>query len=66
VTTVGSSLRGSTIRTLEWMKNNDENFIVIRGDRPLAEGYTVNAESAWRHYAYRTATPTRTSSASTT
>jgi hypothetical protein len=34
VTTVGSSLKGSTIRTLEWMKNNDENFIVIRGDRP--------------------------------
>jgi phosphatidylserine/phosphatidylglycerophosphate/cardiolipin synthase-like enzyme len=34
-------------------QQNDENFIVISGDRPLAEAYAVNAESAWRHYAYR-------------
>jgi phosphatidylserine/phosphatidylglycerophosphate/cardiolipin synthase-like enzyme len=38
-------------------QSNDENFIVIRGDRPLAEAYAVNAESAWRHYAYRAGNP---------
>jgi phosphatidylserine/phosphatidylglycerophosphate/cardiolipin synthase-like enzyme len=36
---------------------NDENFIVIRGDRALAEAYAVNIDSAWRHYAYRTGNP---------
>ena len=34
---------------------NDENFIVIRGDRALAEAYAVNAFSAWRHYRARIA-----------
>jgi phosphatidylserine/phosphatidylglycerophosphate/cardiolipin synthase-like enzyme len=38
-------------------QSNDENFIVIRGDRALAEAYAVNAESAWRHYAYRLGNP---------
>lgn len=37
--------------------DNDENFIVIRGDRALAEAYAVNIDSAWRHYAYRVAQP---------
>ena len=32
---------------------NDENFIVVRGDRALAEAYAVNIDSAWRHYAGR-------------
>jgi phosphatidylserine/phosphatidylglycerophosphate/cardiolipin synthase-like enzyme len=36
---------------------NDENFIVVRDDRALAEAYAVNIDSAWRHYAYRVATP---------
>jgi phosphatidylserine/phosphatidylglycerophosphate/cardiolipin synthase-like enzyme len=37
--------------------SNDENFIVIRGDRALAEAYAVNIDSAWRHYASRLAPP---------
>jgi hypothetical protein len=32
---------------------NDENFIVIKGDKTLAEAYAVNVETAWRHYAGR-------------
>jgi phosphatidylserine/phosphatidylglycerophosphate/cardiolipin synthase-like enzyme len=38
---------------------NDENFVVVRGDRALAEAYAVNIESAWRHYAARIGTPHR-------
>lgn len=34
---------------------NDENFIVIRGDQALAEAYVVNIYSAWRHYRARVA-----------
>jgi hypothetical protein len=34
---------------------NDENFIVIRGDRALAESYLVNVFGAWRHYRARVA-----------
>ena len=33
--------------------DNDENFIVIKGDKILAEAYAVNVDSAWRHYANR-------------
>ena len=40
--------------------SNDENFVVIRGDKALAEAYVVNIESAWRHYAARIGTPHRT------
>jgi phosphatidylserine/phosphatidylglycerophosphate/cardiolipin synthase-like enzyme len=36
---------------------NDENFIVVRGDRALAEAYAVNVDSAWRHYAGRAGRP---------
>jgi phosphatidylserine/phosphatidylglycerophosphate/cardiolipin synthase-like enzyme len=36
---------------------NDENFIVVRGDRALAEAYAVNIESAWRHYVARVGNP---------
>jgi phospholipase D-like protein len=32
---------------------NDENFVIIRGDRALAEAYTVNIMGAWRHYRAR-------------
>ncbi|HEU4599037.1 MAG TPA: phospholipase D-like domain-containing protein [Solirubrobacterales bacterium] len=34
---------------------NDENFLVVRGDRALAEAYVVNVFSAWRHYRARVA-----------
>jgi phosphatidylserine/phosphatidylglycerophosphate/cardiolipin synthase-like enzyme len=34
-------------------QSNDENFIVVRGEKALAEAYAVNVQSAWRHYAYR-------------
>jgi phosphatidylserine/phosphatidylglycerophosphate/cardiolipin synthase-like enzyme len=32
---------------------NDENFIVISGDRALAEAYTVNIIAAYEHYRWR-------------
>jgi phosphatidylserine/phosphatidylglycerophosphate/cardiolipin synthase-like enzyme len=38
-------------------QKNDENFVVVRGDRALAEAYVVNVESAWRHYAGRAGNP---------
>jgi phosphatidylserine/phosphatidylglycerophosphate/cardiolipin synthase-like enzyme len=36
---------------------NDENFIVVKGNTPLAEAYAVNIDSAWRHYASRAGNP---------
>jgi phosphatidylserine/phosphatidylglycerophosphate/cardiolipin synthase-like enzyme len=36
--------------------DNDENFVVIRGDRALAEAFAVNVENAWRHYSVRAGT----------
>jgi phosphatidylserine/phosphatidylglycerophosphate/cardiolipin synthase-like enzyme len=38
-------------------EENDENFIVVRGDHALARAYAVNVESAWRHYAARAGKP---------
>jgi PLD-like domain len=32
---------------------NDENFIIIKGDRPLAEAYAVNIMAAYDHYRWR-------------
>ena len=32
---------------------NDENFIIVRGDRALAEAYAVNVEGAYQHYRWR-------------
>ena len=32
---------------------NDENFIIVRGDRALAEAYAVNIIGAWQHYRWR-------------
>lgn len=34
-------------------KANDENFIIIKGDRALAEAYAVNAMGAFAHYRWR-------------
>jgi phosphatidylserine/phosphatidylglycerophosphate/cardiolipin synthase-like enzyme len=36
---------------------NDENFVIIRGDKKLAESYLVNVQGAWRHYAARLGNP---------
>jgi phosphatidylserine/phosphatidylglycerophosphate/cardiolipin synthase-like enzyme len=33
--------------------SNDENFIVVKGDKALAEAYAVNVEAAYHHYAGR-------------
>lgn len=44
---------GSHNFSLSASGKNDENFIVIEGDRALAEAYTVNVFSAWRHYRAR-------------
>lgn len=38
-------------------QGNDENFVVVHGDRTLAEAYAVNIQSAWRHYAARAGNP---------
>jgi hypothetical protein len=43
--------------SLSASEENDENFVVVRGDRALAEAYAVNIQSAWRHYAGRAAHP---------
>jgi hypothetical protein len=48
---------GSHNFSISASQSNDENFVVIRGDRALAEAYAVNAESAWRHYAGRALKP---------
>jgi phosphatidylserine/phosphatidylglycerophosphate/cardiolipin synthase-like enzyme len=32
---------------------NDENFVIIKGDRALAEAYAVNIEGAYQHYRFR-------------
>ena len=34
-------------------KSNDENYIIIRGDRALAEAYAVNVFGAYAHYRWR-------------
>src|SRR3954451_17595289 len=34
-------------------EKNDENFVVVKGDKALAEAYAVNVESAYHHYAGR-------------
>ncbi len=46
---------GSHNFSLPATAENDENFVVIRGDRALAEAYAVNVFSAWRHYRARVA-----------
>jgi phosphatidylserine/phosphatidylglycerophosphate/cardiolipin synthase-like enzyme len=32
---------------------NDENFIIVQGDKELAEAYAVNVEGAYAHYRWR-------------
>jgi phosphatidylserine/phosphatidylglycerophosphate/cardiolipin synthase-like enzyme len=46
---------GSHNFSLSASGENDENFLVVRGDRALTEAYTVNVFSAWRHYRARIA-----------
>jgi phosphatidylserine/phosphatidylglycerophosphate/cardiolipin synthase-like enzyme len=48
---------GSHNFSISASEDNDENFIVVRGDKTLAEAYAVNVESAWRHYAGRMGNP---------
>ena len=48
---------GSHNFSLSASSDNDENFIVVRGDRRLAEAYAVNIRNAWRHYASRVGNP---------
>jgi phosphatidylserine/phosphatidylglycerophosphate/cardiolipin synthase-like enzyme len=48
---------GSHNFSISASEKNDENFIVVRGDRALARAYAVNVESAWRHYAGRAGNP---------
>lgn len=46
---------GSHNFSLSASGKNDENFLIVEGDRALAEAYTVNVFSAWRHYRARIA-----------
>jgi phosphatidylserine/phosphatidylglycerophosphate/cardiolipin synthase-like enzyme len=48
---------GSHNFSISASEKNDENFIIVRGDRALAEAYAVNVQSAWRHYAARAGNP---------
>ncbi len=48
---------GSHNLSISASQKNDENFVIVRGDRALAEAYAVNIQSAWRHYAARIGTP---------
>jgi PLD-like domain len=48
---------GSHNFSISASEDNDENFIVVRGDKKLAEAYAVNVQSAWRHYAGRMPNP---------
>jgi len=48
---------GSHNFSISASEDNDENFVVVRGDKALAEAYAVNVESAWRHYAGRMGNP---------
>jgi hypothetical protein len=48
---------GSHNFSISASEKNDENFVVVRGERTLAEAYAVNVENAWRHYAVRAGTP---------
>ena len=34
-------------------RKNDENFLIIRGDRELAERFAVNIMSTYQHYRWR-------------
>ena len=34
-------------------KNNDENLVIVRGHRPLAEKYAVHVMSVYAHYRFR-------------
>ena len=33
--------------------SNDENFIIVKGNKPLAEAYAVNIMGAYAHYRWR-------------
>jgi hypothetical protein len=46
---------GSHNFSLNASEENDENFMIIRRNRPLAEAYLVNIYGAWRHYRSRIA-----------
>lgn len=48
---------GSHNFSISASSKNDENVIVVRGDKRLAEAYMVNIQSAWRHYAARLGNP---------
>jgi phosphatidylserine/phosphatidylglycerophosphate/cardiolipin synthase-like enzyme len=48
---------GSHNFSISASEDNDENYIVVRGEKSLAEAYAVNIDSAWRHYAGRMGNP---------
>jgi len=46
-------ITGSHNFSISASSKNDENFIIIRGDKALAEAYAVNVEGAYQHYRWR-------------
>lgn len=46
-------ITGSHNFSISASSKNDENFIIIRGDRELAEAYAVNILGAYAHYRWR-------------
>jgi PLD-like domain len=48
---------GSHNFSISASEKNDENYILVRGDKRLAQAYAVAIQSAWRHYAARLGNP---------
>lgn len=48
-----SVITGSHNFSVSASSKNDENFIIVRGDRDLAEAYAVNILGAYAHYRWR-------------
>jgi phosphatidylserine/phosphatidylglycerophosphate/cardiolipin synthase-like enzyme len=46
-------IAGSHNFSIAASQKNDENFIIIKGDRELAEAYAVNVMGAFAHYQWR-------------
>jgi phosphatidylserine/phosphatidylglycerophosphate/cardiolipin synthase-like enzyme len=46
-------ITGSHNLSVSASKKNDENFVIIRGNRKLAQAYAVNIMGVYRHYRWR-------------
>ena len=46
-------ITGSHNFSMSASASNDENFVIVEGDKDLAEAYAVNIEGAYAHYRFR-------------